>query len=336
MITIILIMGIVILWKGRPFWGGFLGAATLYILLRNQMIYLTEKKRLKRGIMSVLLLLETLLFFLIPLGLLIWLLISKFDAFNLDPHSLLAPLQQVAEVIEQKTGYDILSKTNLNDLIGIIPKMGQLLIGSISSIVINMLVLLLVLYFMFIGGRRMENYIASVLPFNRKNKEDLLHEFYMVVKSNAIGVPLLAIVQGGAAMLGYYLFGVPEVLLWGVLSCFATIIPVIGVGLVWIPICLYLGVTGGWGYAIGLAAYSLVVVGNIDNLFRSLLQKKMSDTHPLITIFGVLIGLAAFGLMGVIFGPLLLAIFVLCVKIFRQEYLEDRFPPEEHPIITGT
>lgn len=72
---------------------------------------------------------------------------------------------------------------------------------------------------------------------------------------------------------------------------------------------------------IGLAVYSLVVVANIDNLVRSILQKRMADTHPLITIFGVIIGLSLFGFMGVIFGPLVLAIFVLCVEIFKEEYL---------------
>ena len=75
--------------------------------------------------------------------------------------------------------------------------------------------------------------------------------------------------------------------------------------------------------AIGLAIYSLIVVGNLDNLIRSMLQKKMADTHPLITIFGVFIGLSLFGFMGVIFGPVLLAIFVLCIEIFREEYLDD-------------
>lgn len=174
---------------------------------------------------------------------------------------------------------------------------------------------------MLTGGRKMEAYVKEILPFNRRNKKDVLHEFHMVVRSNAIGVPVLAVLQGAAALVGYYIFGVPEALLWGVVSCFATIIPVVGVAIVWIPLMLYLGATGHWGMAVGLAAYCVVVVANVDNLIRSVLQKKMADTHPLITIFGVVIGLSLFGFMGVIFGPLLLSIFALCVEIFREEYL---------------
>ena len=150
----------------------------------------------------------------------------------------------------------------------------------------------------------------------------MLHEFHMVIRSNAIGVPLLALLQGAAAYLGYVIFGAPEALLWGVISCFATIIPVVGTAIVWIPLVLYMGATGNWGMAIGLAVYCIVVVANADNLIRSVLQKRMADTHPLITIFGVVIGLSVFGFMGVIFGPLLLAVFILCVKIFKKEYLE--------------
>ncbi len=323
LIAIILLLGVIIFFKITPFLGGFLGASTLYILLGGQAFYLTEQWHWRKWIMAVVLLLESLFFCLIPLALVVWLLISKLKAVDLEPQSLMVPVQHVVDLIHEKTGYDVMSRGNMSSLVGFLPKFGQALVGSIGSFAVNILVLLLVLYFMLIGGRRMEKYIREILPFNRRNKKDVLHEFHMVVRSNAIGVPVLAIIQGAAASLGYYLFNVPEVLLWGVISCFATVIPVIGVGIVWLPLVLYLGATGHWGMGLGLAAYCLVVVGNIDNLVRSVLQKKMADTHPLITIFGVIIGLSLFGFMGVIFGPLLLAIFVLCVEIFREEYLEN-------------
>lgn len=321
LVAIMLIMGIVIFWKATPFLGGVLGASTLYILLRGQMFYLTGKKHWKKWWMAVVLLLETLVLFLIPIALIVWLFISKLKAVNLDPQSLIEPAQQVAALIHEKTGYDVMSKANLDALIGILPQIGQVVMGGIGGFIINILILLLILYFMLTGGPKMEAYISEILPFNPENKKDVLHEFHQVVRSNAIGVPVLAILQGIAAGLGYYIFGAPGVLFWGVISCFATIIPVVGVGLVWIPLVLYLGISGHWGMAVGLAAYCLVVVSNVDNLVRSMLQKKMADTHPLITIFGVIIGLSLFGFMGVIFGPLLLSVFILCVEIFRKEYL---------------
>lgn len=324
LVVIILLMGVVIFFQVTPFLGGVLGASTIYILLRGQAFYLTEQRHVKRSIMAVLMLLETILIFLIPLALLVWLIVSQLQAVNLNSHSLIAPVEQVTAFIREKTGYDVLSSGNIQSAIAILPKVGQAVMGSIGSFAVNVLVLLLVLYFMLTGGRRMEAYLGDILPFNNRNKKEVLHEFHMVVRSNAIGVPLLAILQGAVAMLGYYIFGAPGALLWGIVSCFATIIPVVGTAIIWIPLVVYLGVNGSWGYAIGLAAYCIVVVANVDNLIRSVLQKKMADTHPLITIFGVVIGLPLFGFMGVIFGPLLLAIFVLCVKIFKEEYLEGK------------
>lgn len=322
LIAIILLLGVLIFLKIIPFLGGILGALTIYILVRPQMIWLTDRKHMKRSFMAILMIGETILFFLVPLSLMVWLIITKLQAVNLDPKELLDGIERVANLIREKTGYELLSKGNVNTIMSVLPRIGQMLMSGITSFAINVLVLIFVLYFMLIGGRKMEKYINGILPFNRENKKDVLCEFHRVVRSNAIGVPLLAVIQGAAALLGYYIFGVPGAFFWGVLSCFATIIPIIGTGLVWIPLFLYLGATGHWGNAIGLAVYALVVIGNIDNLVRGVLQKKMADTHPLITIFGVVIGLSLFGFMGVIFGPLLLALFILCVEIFRDDYLE--------------
>lgn len=123
-------------------------------------------------------------------------------------------------------------------------------------------------------------------------------------------------------MLGYYIFNVPDLLLWGILTCFATVIPIIGTALIWFPLVIYFIIIGDWWDAIGLLIYSALIITHVDNLIRFILQKKMADIHPLITIFGVIIGLPLFGFMGVIFGPLLLSIFILCVDIFKREYLE--------------
>ena len=176
---------------------------------------------------------------------------------------------------------------------------------------------------MLIGGAKMEKYVYSILPFSDENKKNVLNEINMIVTSNAIGIPLLAIIQGLIALLGYWIFDVPSPFLFGFLTCFATIIPVVGTALVWLPLALYMTLTGDWVNAAGLAAYALIIITNVDNLIRFILQKKMADTHPLITIFGVIIGLSLFGFMGIIFGPLLISIFILCFNIFKEKYLDN-------------
>ena len=324
LIVIILFMGIIIFRQITPFLGGLLGALTIYILVRGQMRYLVEKRKLKRSLSALLITAETIFVFLIPLGLTVWMVVNKLQDINLDPQTYIAPIQQVAEFIKEKTGYDVLGKDTLTFIVSILPRIGQIIMESISSLAINLFVMIFVLYFMLIGGKKMEAYVNDILPFNETNTQEVIHEINMIVRSNAIGIPLLAIIQGGVAMIGYLLFGAPNILMLGFLTCFATIIPMVGTALVWFPVAAYLAISGDWFNAIGIAAYGAIVVSQSDNLIRFILQKKMADTHPLITIFGVVIGLPLFGFMGAIFGPLLLSLFFLFVDMFKKEYLDLR------------
>ena len=323
LIVIILFMGVIIFRQITPFLGGLLGALTIYILVRGQMNHLVEKRKLKRSISALLITAETIFVFLIPLGLTVWMVANKLQDINLDPQTYIAPIQQVAEFIKEKTGYDVLGKDTLSFIVSILPRIGQIIMEGASSLAVNLFVMIFVLYFMLIGGKKMEAYVNDILPFNEANTQEVIREINMIVRSNAIGIPLLAIIQGGVAMIGYLIFGAPNILILGFLTCFATIIPMVGTALIWFPVAAYLAISGDWFHAIGLAAYGAIVVSQSDNLIRFILQKKMADTHPLITIFGVVIGLPLFGFMGIIFGPLLLSLFFLFVNMFKKEYLDS-------------
>lgn len=324
LIAIIIVLGIVLFQQITPFLGGLLGALTIYILVRKQMIRLTTKRKMKRSTAALLITTEAVFFFLIPISLVVWMLVDKLQNLNLDPQSIIAPIEEIAGIIKSKTGYDVLDSDTTSFIVSALPRIGQAVMGGISSFVVNLFVLVFVLYFMLIGGIKMEAYVNAILPFNATNTEHVIHEINMIVRSNAIGIPLLAVIQGGVAMIGYFIFGAPNALLLGFLTCFATVIPMVGTGLIWFPVAVYMALTGDWPNAIGLAAYGGIIVSQLDNLIRFILQKKMADTHPLITIFGVVIGLSLFGFMGVIFGPLLLSLFFLFVDMFKREYLDTR------------
>ena len=322
LITIILGLGLLLFLKMTPFMGGIFRAYTNYIMVRAQMLYLTLKKKIRKSVTAIILLIEAILCFLVPLSLAVWLLISKLQTVNVDTATFVDTITNLADWIRRKTEYDLLSKENISSIASILPGIGQFLMGGISSFAVNLFVLVFVLYFMLIGGTKMEQYIYELLPFSDSNKKHVMNEINMIVRANAIGIPLLAIIQGAIATLGYYLFDAPSALLFGFLTCFATVIPIVGTTLVWFPLAAYMAILGDWPHAIGLLLYCGLIVTNIDNLIRFILQKKMADTHPLITIFGVVIGLSLFGFMGVIFGPLLISIFILCVNIFKEQYLK--------------
>ena len=328
LIAIIIVLGIVLFQQITPFLGGLLGALTIYILVRKQMIRLTTKRKMKRSTAALLITTEAVFFFLIPISLVVWMLVDKLQNLNLDPQSIIAPIEEIAItelmpiIMPSIVRKDLILFIFIAFTASLIFSIRSM--GGISSFVINLFVLVFVLYFMLIGGIKMEAYVNAILPFNATNTEHVIHEINMIVRSNAIGIPLLAVIQGGVAMIGYFIFGAPNALLLGFLTCFATVIPMVGTGLIWFPVAVYMALTGDWPNAIGLAAYGGIIVSQLDNLIRFILQKKMADTHPLITIFGVVIGLSLFGFMGVIFGPLLLSLFFLFVDMFKREYLDTR------------
>jgi len=292
------------------------------MLVRQQMFFLTEKKNMNKIVAALLILLEVILCVLIPISLIFWLLFKKVKNIGLNPSEWIDSIQKTIETLQQEIGYDLLNIDNIQTVTAYVAKGTQIVVGEVSSFAINAVVLLFILYFMLLNGRKMEAYIADILPFSQKNKKSILKEIHQMTISNAIGVPLLAIVQGTVAAIGYFIFGIDNVFLLGLLTGFATVIPIIGSSIVWAPVCIYFAATGNWFSAIGMILYALIVMLNVDNAVRFILQKKLADTHPLITVFGVIIGLSLFGFWGVIFGPIMLSMFFICIDIFKREYID--------------
>ena len=279
LITIILGLGVTIFFKALPFMGGLLGALTLYILLRNQIFILTEKHRVRKGFAAAIVLCEAIACFLIPISAIVWMIVNKLQGANLHPNSIIEPAKHLALMIEAKTGYNLLVTDNLVKLASWLPRIGQTLMEWISSFTVNIFVLIIVLYFMLTGGRKMEQYLYGLLPFNQQDGGEILHKIKLIVQSNAIGIPLLAVIQGSIATIGYWIFGVPNLLLFGLLTSFATIIPIVGTMIVWVPLAIYLAMNGQWGHAIGLTAYSAIVVAQSDNLIRLFLDGQHPSAH---------------------------------------------------------
>lgn len=325
LMILIVFIGIIVFNEFRPFLTGLLGAFTMYVVLRRQMFYLVEKKNINSTVSALILISEVILCILVPMFLIVWMLLGKAKHVDLDIAPLISFVQQFINLVQEKTGYNLLSTDNLGTVTTYATKLVQLLIGQVSHIIVNSVVLIFILYFMLINGRKLEAYIYGILPFNDANKANVMVEIKRMVLSNAIGIPLLAVIQGIIAFIGYLIFGVPSALIFGIITSFATLIPLLGTGLVWFPLCIYFALTGNWFGAIGLLIYSLIILTNIDNVIRFLLQKKLADTHPLITVFGVIMGLSLFGFWGVIFGPLLLSMFFLLINIFKTEYIDKDF-----------
>ena len=322
LIILIALLGVLIVKQLWPFVNGLLGAFTIFVLVRKQMIYLTERRKIHKIVAAILILLEVFVTIAVPIYFIALALIDKIQTISIDINVLASMIQQFENYIKEEFNYDLLNTDTISLITGYLSKGVQYMINQASGFVITFVVMIFILYFILVDYRKLERYVYELLPFNEGNSNEISREVFNMVQSNAIGIPLLAIIQGVIAYIGYLIFGVPSALFFAFMTCFATIIPLVGTGVIWVPLAVYFAIIGDWFNAIGLVIYCALILTNVDNVIRLLIQKKLANTHPLITVFGVILGLSVFGFWGIIFGPLLLALFFLLINIFKREYLK--------------
>lgn len=321
LIGFLVLFGFIFFKEGRPFLSGLFGASTLFVMMRNQMAYLTEKRKWNRHLSASLLLIEALLLFLIPLTAFALLVVDTLSGIEFDTQLILQQIEGFIHTIEERTGYNLITLDNL----AFLPKLGgtmlQFLAASTYSLILNSIVVLFILYYMLYNYKGFERGFKEILPFREENKQILANETKEIIRANAIGIPLLGIIQGIFALLGYWMFGIDRPVLFAVLTAFSTILPVVGTMAVWVPLGIGMFIQGEIMGGILFLLYGTIIIGGVDNVARLMLQKQLADIHPLITIFGVILGLQMFGFWGVIFGPLLLSYLVLFFNMYRHDYI---------------
>jgi predicted PurR-regulated permease PerM len=319
-IAIILFLGIVLARELWFFFSAFLGAVTFYVLMRQRMFYLIEKKGWKPSRAALVLMLLSFFMILVPLGLLGNILYSKISYVVAHSTELVNSLKIAAARMEAKIGFKFLDPNSINRLgnflAQLLPKILGVTVNSLS-LVVSMYFLL---YFMLVNGRSMEKALYEYIPLKDSNVVLLGSELRTIISSSAIGIPLIALVQGIVGLIGYLVIGINEPWLWFVATTIAAMLPIVGAAVIYGPLTIMLFVQGHTGKGIAMAIWGFGVIGLVDNVFRLLVNKRLGDIHPLITIFGVVIGIQLFGFIGLIFGPVLIALFLLLLRIYSSEF----------------
>ncbi len=317
-LLVLIFIGGIIVTKLRFFLGSFLGAITLYIVLRNSLFYLTEKKKWSCGLAASILTLAMLLFLVILSFLILKLVASEIPEIRLG--DILTSVKSTINNLKAKTGINIVPENILTSAQGYITGFLTSALNATYSFAANSLLMLLVLFFMLFRGRKMEFRIFQYIPFKGDSLCLIKHEIKGVIYGNAIGIPVIMVGQFIMSVLIFWILGINEFLLWGLLTAIGGLIPVVGTALIWLPFGIFLMVTGNIWQGVVLILYGAIIIGNTDNVLRIILMKKAADTHPLVVIFGVLLGIPLFGFWGIIFGPLLISGFLLLTKIYFREY----------------
>lgn len=192
------------------------------------------------------------------------------------------------------------------------------LVGGAISVVVKTFFVLFTMYYLFRDGDRIVKGLPEFLPLTRQQSQQIFERTRQVINASVYGVVFIAMIQGLFGGLAFWILGLSSPVLWGVVMAFVCMIPVAGSFLVWLPASIYLALTGSWTRATLLTLWGLLVISTIDNFLRPKLIRGRTKLHELFVFFAVLGGLQVFGVLGIVLGPVVLAITLALLETFRH------------------
>ncbi|MDZ4748149.1 MAG: AI-2E family transporter [Saprospiraceae bacterium] len=319
-LAVLVLLGFLLATQFMIFLPAFLGAVTLYILMRKPMMYLVQTRKWSKTLSVWMLILLSFVVIMIPIGGLIGMLTSKVTYAIEHSNELIVALQTLITKLEERFGFEIISQENIYKIGNFVAQTIPQILGATFGTLGTIFFMYFMLYFMLLRGRKMEEDLYEYMPLKDANVAKLGKEMENMVLSNAIGIPVIALLQGVVALIGYLILGVNEPWFWFVITCITAMLPVVGAALAYVPISIILFANDHTWQGVAMLVYGFGVIGTVDNFFRFALAKKYADVHPLITVFGVIIGLTMFGFLGLIFGPLIISLFLLLLKMYSNEF----------------
>ena len=314
---LILALGVAILLALAPLLSGLLGAAVLYV------IFIPMYRRLGRvmpsGLASAITLIVAIIVIALPLAWLIGVLVDRVpDAMrSLQSGVLLDRLSQV-RIGNVNLGAEIAEASGT--LVQWVSAQALGVVGGAASASLNLVIAFFGLYYMLHSGDALWTGFHGYVPFSSGTADALRLHFYSVTQATLLGTFATAIAQGVLIGLAFLLVGLPDPLVWGSMAAFASILPVLGTGLVWMPAVLVLFFQQRYGAMVVMLIVGWLLASNIDNLIRPMVYKRVSNIHPMVTLVGAFAGIRYFGLPGLLLGPLAIAYFFELLRFYQLEY----------------
>ncbi|SEF90570.1 AI-2E family transporter [Sphingobacterium lactis] len=316
-LLIILFLGGVIVYATSGIFSAFLGTMVMYTLFRNLNIFLIERWRWPKPVSSVFIIILSIFIIVLPFVGIGKMLFNKAVELQQNPQWINKILDAINHFVGDKLGQpDLIAKqleASSTYLAGLLT--GAL--GGAANVFLEVTVMYFLLYFLFVNYKGFEGSLIHYLPFDDESAVKFGEELKNITYSNIIGQTIIAIIQGAFLAVGFWLFGAKDPLFWGVICAILSFIPLLGPPLIFVPAAVVLWSNGATWQAVGLLVWGFGLVINIDNVLRLVIAKRIGDIHPIITVVGVIIGIPLFGLIGLVYGPLLLAYFLIAVRIYK-------------------
>ena len=193
--------------------------------------------------------------------------------------------------------------------------------GNITSLTAKFFLMLFTFFFFIRDEKKIFKYILHLIPLGSSQENRIMTKIKDVAKSALLGTFVTALAQGAAGGIAFYICGLPG-FFWGMAMAFASLIPMIGTALIWIPATLFLVISGSFKLAVFMVIWCVVVVGGLDNFVRPLFMKGGADMSTLLIFFAILGGINYFGLIGLLYGPLIFGLAMVLLYIYNIEFDE--------------
>jgi predicted PurR-regulated permease PerM len=328
-------------------WAAIVGIATFPLYER-----LRDRFRDRDGAASAVMTLLVLLVFVLPtVGLVVLLAGEASDTYRvlesaaqsgkvpgidtLRAHPYVAPWVARGESLLRSFGVDIganllpAAKQAVSSLLGF----ASGLLKNVFISLFNLLLMLVILFFIYRNGRRLEEEFWSVIPLPGEDKKTLKENLSRVLTAGVLGILGTCLVQGILGGIGFWIGGLPSPVLFGSLIAISALIPFVGTALFWLPGGIYLLLAGKTAKGIFLLTWGVFVVGSADNVIRPLIIGGKAELPFSLMVLGAIGGLAAFGLMGVVIGPVILSLSLVLFGMYkaRAHPVAEPGPPAEGP-----
>ncbi|MFO7447232.1 MAG: AI-2E family transporter [Ignavibacteriaceae bacterium] len=329
-LILIIILGLFLLFSLRILFTAILASVVIYVLFKPMFIYFSEKKKLNKSLSVIIVFIISIVIIIIPFSVFIWMLTNKILYYKDNPESINKVITSVEDFVgqtfDQSTVQDAVNQVS-TVAIGIFTSF----VNSTLDLILTIGMMYFFLYFMFKKYKVFETTLTKYIPFRGKNSEHFATELKNMTHANIIGQGIIAFAQALFMYIGFLLFNIDDPLFWSILCFFLSFLPIIGSAGVFVPVGVVEIATGNVANGIWLMVYGFVVVANVDNVLRMWVNKWLGDIHPLITITGIVIGIPVFGILGLVFGPFLISVFLLLVRLYEAAYL-DYTPEKERTI----
>ena len=332
-LLIIVVLTAVIVYAMLPYLNYFFGAFILYIIFEPLYHLLIRRTPLNRQIASVVVIIISIFVVLVPLYFLLNIIIGEIQQLLLNQASIIASIQSGGQslnvyLLKLDIPIEDLQSTLQQKLMDIGSQTfnytSKFILGSIQSLseqAIGLFIMYFLLYYLLTEEKSdFVRKVYAAVPFNAENTVTLVEEFRRIVRTTLISTGAIALFQGAILTITFLIFNIRGAFLWGALGAIFSFLPVLGVPLIWIPAAIIQLLLKNYTAGIAIIAVG-IVLSVIDNFLRPVIQNKVGELHPLLSLLGIVIGVPLFGLIGIVIGPLLLSYFILTVKMFSKEYL---------------